>query len=275
MSAAAAPAKVAIEERAVTVDAFVGGRVEAVQPAAGHHRAGLEAVLLAASVPTRTEGVVVDLGAGAGIAGLCVAERCPETSVMLVERSATAAECARAAVARQANRGFAMRVEVVETDIASRTGLTDGVAAAVVFNPPFNRAHETSASPARSRADAHMLGEAGLDPWFRAAAALARPGGTATVIFRADGLDLVIAAAAGRFGALSILPIAPRPGMAAHRILARGIKASRAPLRLLPPLVLHHDSGSGFRPEVDAILRDGAELSRVVPSWNNVRGRAS
>jgi len=53
----------------VTVDAFLGGRVEAVQPAAGHHRAGLEAVLLAASLDSRIAGTIVDLGAGVGVAG--------------------------------------------------------------------------------------------------------------------------------------------------------------------------------------------------------------
>lgn len=275
MPAAATPVKLPIENSAATVDAFLGGRVEAVQPAVGHHRAGLEAVLLAASVPEGTKGAVVDLGAGAGGAGLCIAARCPGASVVLVERDATLAECARAALSRPANRRFAARVTVVETDISARAGLSDGMAAAVVCNPPFYYPRDASASPAPSRAGAHMLGEAGLDPWLRAAAALVRPGGTATVIFRADGLDLVIAAAAGRFGALDILPIAPRPGTAAHRILVRGVKASRAPLRLLRQLVLHHDEGNGFRPEVDAILRDGAELSKVVPSWNSGRGRTS
>lgn len=270
-----AQANATIDSGEVTFDAFLGGRVEAVQPAVGHHRAGLEAVLLAASVPTMIRGVVVDLGAGAGVAGLCIAARCPEASLVLVERDATAADCARAALARPANRRFAARVAVVETDIAARAGLKDGMAAAVVFNPPFYRAGEASVSPAPSRADAHQLGKAGLEPWFRAAAALLSSGGTATVVFRADGLDQVIEAAAGRFGALDILPIAPRPGLAAHRILVRGVKASRAPLRLLPPLVLHHDGGNGFLPDVDAILRDGAELSDLVPYWKNARARTS
>jgi len=252
---------------AATVDAFLGGRVEALQPAVGHHRAGLEAVLLAASVPADTKGVLVDLGAGVGVAGLCIAARCSSASVVLVERDRCAVECARAALGRDANRGFARRVEVVETDIATRAGLSDGMAVAAVFNPPFYQAGAASRSPEVSRADAHMLDGGGLDPWFRAAAALVGPGGTATVVFRADGLDLLIGAAKGRFGSLDILPIAPRQGRAAHRILVRGVKASRAPLRILPELVLHEDRGNGFKPEIDAILRDGLGLEDVVPSW--------
>lgn len=258
-----------------TVDAFLGGRVEAVQPAAGHHRAGLEAVLLGASVPSDTCGSVVDLGAGVGVAGLCIAARCPQAAVTLVERDKFAVASARAGLARPANSGFAHRVEIVETDIENRAGLTQDAAEAVVFNPPFYDAAASSVSPESARASAHVLGERGLDPWFRAAAALVRPDGTATIIFRADGLDLVIEAAKGRFGALDILPVAPREGLPAHRILVRGVKASRAPLRLLPAIVLHENDGNRFRPEIDAILRDGVGLENVVPSWNRRRNRPS
>ena len=252
---------------ATTADAFLGGRVEALQPAAGRHRAGLEAVLLAASVPQDIEGTVVDLGAGTGVAGLCIAARCRDVSLVLVERDRFAVECARAALELEANRGFSGRVEVIETDIVTRVGLADGMAAAAVFNPPFYRESAASASPSPARAEAHMLGDGGLAPWFRAAAGLVEPGGTVTAVFLADGLDQVIDAAKGRFGALDILPIAPRKGMTAHRILVRGVKGSRAPLRIFPQLVLHQDRGNRFKPEIEAILRDGAGLDEVVPSW--------
>lgn len=257
----------------VTVDAFLGGQVEVVQPGIGHHRAGLEAVLLAASISVEIKGLLIDLGAGVGVAGLCIAARCRDASVVLVERDRFAAECAREALGRVANHDFSRRVKVVETDIGTRDGLTNGIAEAVVFNPPFYRRSASSASPAPARADAHVLGDGGLEPWFRAAAALVRPGGSATMVFRADGLDLVIGSAAGRFGALDILPIAPRPAMAAHRILVRGVKASRAPLRILPPLVLHECDGHKFQPEIDAILRGGAHISNAVPTWNGRRNR--
>jgi tRNA1(Val) A37 N6-methylase TrmN6 len=249
-----------------TIDAFLGGRIEAVQPAAGRHRSGLEAVVLAASLPASARGSVIDLGAGAGVAGLCAAARCPDVSVTLVERDPVAAAAAREALLRPANRSFAGRVVIAETDIATREGLAAGAADHVIFNPPFRDASSGTVSPAAARAAAHVLDETGLDPWFRAAASLLRSGGTATVIFRADGLDLLLAAARGRFGDLALLPIAPRAGAAAHRLLMRGVKGSRAPLRLLPALVLHGD-GNRFRPEVEAILRDGVSLDEAVPAW--------
>lgn len=190
---------------------------------------------------------------------------------MLIERDRFAAECARKALRRPANAAFSGRVKVVETDIATRDGLADGIASAAVFNPPFYAKRAASASPALSRAEAHILGDGGLDPWFRAAAALVRPGGTAAIVFRADGLDLILAAARGRFGALDILPIVPRPGAVAHRILVRGVKGSRAAMRILESLVLHPSDSNRFRPEIDGILRGAADIASVAPTWNERR----
>ena len=188
-----------------------------------------------------------------------------------MEGDSTAAQCARDALLRVANQSFADRVEIVESDVRTFTLQSGNAVGSVIFNPPFHDGMASSISPSASRAKAHVLGRDGLDPWFRAAAGLLGTGGAATVIFRADGLDRIIDAARGRFGSLSILPISARHGDPAHRVLVRGVKASRAPLRLLPPLVLHKQAGNDFRPEVEAILRNGAGLATVVPAWGNKR----
>lgn len=265
----------------VSVDAFLGGRVEAVQPEKGHHRSGLEAVLLAASLDARIEGTVVDLGAGAGVAGLCAAARCRHARVLLVERDPQALACARAALARPANAAFAERVRIVPADIAgpeadrSKAGIGRGLADHVIVNPPFHAAGAGTASPRAARAGAHVLGQGGLDPWFRAAASVLKFGGDLTIVFRADGLEALLQAAARRFGGLDILPVLPRADEPAHRVLVRGVKGSRAALRLLPPLVLHRPEGNGFTPAVEAMLRDGRALSSVVRAWHGGRSRPS
>jgi tRNA1(Val) A37 N6-methylase TrmN6 len=268
-------------EVATTVDAFLGGRVEAVQPAAGHHRAGLEAVLLAASLETRISGTVADLGAGVGVAGFCVAARCKRARVVLVERDPVAIACAREGLARPANAAFADRVRIIPADIsapeADRTtaGMGRDLAEHVIINPPFYGSAANSRSPEPARADAHVLGASGLDAWFRAAASILKFGGDLTVIFRADGVDALLAAAARRFGAVDILPVHPRPEAPAHRILLRAVKGSRAGLRLMPSLILHDETGSTFRPPVDALLREGRALSSAHRPWHQARGRPS
>jgi tRNA1(Val) A37 N6-methylase TrmN6 len=109
------------------------------------------------------------------------------------------------------------------------------------------------------KAGAHVMAAGGLDRWVRFLAHMAAPGGAVTLIHRAEALGELLAALEGRFGALEILPIHPRAGASAHRILIAGRKGSRAAPKLHPGLVLHGD-GNGFRPEVEAILRDGAPL---------------
>lgn len=90
-------------------------------------------------------------------------------------------------------------------------------------------------------------------------AAMARPGGSATLVHRADALGEILAALEGRFGAAVVLPLHPRDGEPASRVLVQALKGSRAPLELRHGLVLHN-ADHGFRPEVDAILRGGAPL---------------
>ena len=55
------------------------------------------------------------------------------------------------------------------------------------------------------------------------------------------------------------MPIHPRDGSPATRLILRGIKGSRAPLQIRAGLVLHNADGSS-RPEMEAILRHGAAL---------------
>jgi tRNA1(Val) A37 N6-methylase TrmN6 len=256
-----------------TVDVFLGGRVEAVQPADGRHRSGLEAVLLAAAIDSEFAGTVIDLGAGVGVAGMAVAARCPGTRVVLAERDQAAIDCAREALARPANRALAERVGIVVADVTDPehhrvvAGLGRGAAGAVIINPPFFAPGEGSASPDRARAAAHVLGEDGLEPWCRTAASLLAPHGELTVIFRADGLTALLGGLGRRFGAVDILPIHPRATLPAHRILVRAVKGSRAGLRMLPPFTLHGAAGSAYLPEAEAILRHGAALAEVHPAW--------
>jgi len=263
----------------LTVDAFLGGRVEAVQPASGHHRAGLEAVLLGAALDSRISGTVVDLGAGAGVAGFCAAARCRRAKVVLVEREPELVDCARAALARPANAGFADRVRVVTADIGApqaereRAGAGRDLADHVLLNPPFY--DRGTRSPQKARAAAHVLAPGGLDPWLRAAASVLKFGGDATIVFRADGLADLLAAAARRFGGAEIMPVHPRPEAPAHRVLVRAVKGSRAALRLLPPLVLHGEAGNAFTPGVEAMLREGRALSSVNRAWHGGRARPS
>lgn len=256
-------------------DAFLGGRVMALQPRAGHHRSGLDAVLLAAAFGQRTVGAVVDLGAGAGVAGFCLAARAEATRVTLAEREPDLVALAREAAALPENIGFAGRLSFAEIDILDAAkreaaGLGADRFDGVLMNPPFHDEGSVRASPDSARARAHVLDAGGLDGWFRAAAALLTGGGSLAVILPAARLGDLLGSVARRFGGVAILPVHARADEAAIRVLARGVKGSRAPVTLLPGFVLHEGEGNAFSPAARALLGDGASLADVHMSWRRL-----
>ena len=142
---------------------------------------------------------------------------------------------------------------------ADGTKLMPAAFAHVLANPPYLAAGRGTEPPDRLKASAHQMDGGDLDAWMRFLATAAAAGATATIIHRADALGALLSALDGRFGALKVFPIFPRTGAAASRVIVQGIKGSRAPMAVLPGLVLH-DAGNAFRPEVEAILRHGAAL---------------
>lgn len=247
---------------AVTDDAFLGGRLQLLQPASGH-RAGLDAVLLAASVSAEAGAQLLDVGAGCGIVGLAIAVRLEDVRVTGLEIEPGLALLAQENARRN---GLTSRVRIIEGDVAAPVeelaakGLTPASFDVVVANPPYLDPHASRASPFPLQARASSMADAGLDRWARFFAAMARPGGTLHMVHRADALGGILEALAGRFGGLAIRPLHPRAGSAATRVIVRGVKGSRAPLRLQPGLVLHDDDGP-FRPDVDRVLRGPLSLA--------------
>lgn len=225
------------------MDGFLNWRVRLRQAPSGH-RAGTDAVLLAAATPPDQTGLILDVGAGAGAVGLMAAARAPAARVGLVEIDPESCALARENIAAN---GLEARASVCEADVLApkarrAAGLVDEKAALVLTNPPFHAAGRVRASPDEKKALAHV-GVAPLSEWVRACLALLAPGGTFAMIHRADALAECLAAVEGRLGAVSVLPMLPHAGEPATRILLRGAKGSKAPLSLLAPLVLHDADG--------------------------------
>jgi tRNA1(Val) A37 N6-methylase TrmN6 len=240
-------------------DRLFGGALRLRQPAAGH-RVGTDAVLLAAAAPGVGHGQIVDAGAGVGAVGLALAQWNPDAQVVLLEKNADAAALARENILTNGLQDRARLVEADLFDIAVRKaeGLVEA-ADVVVTNPPFLDARDARRSPDPARAMAHVLDEGGVEKWLRASLALLRPGGTLVAIHRADALAALLAALEGRLGGLSVLPIHAKERERAMRVILRGRKGSKAPLSLLPGLVLHAQDGR-FTPLAEAIHREGRRI---------------
>lgn len=247
-----------------TDDAFLGGRLRLRQPKRGH-RAGHDAILLAAATAAKAGDRVVDFGAGIGTAGLAVACRIPGITLALVEIDPALAALARHNVATNG-----ATAEVVVLDLAASAaefataGLGPDSADAVLTNPPFNDSGRHRASPDGARSLAHQSEAGTLTTWMHAARRVLKPGGTLTLIWRAEALAEVLAALAKGFGSLLVLPVHPDPASAAIRIVVRAVKGGRAPLRLCPALVLNDDRGLAPA-DVQAVLR-GERALPLTPS---------
>ena len=234
------------------VQALLGGQVLLRQPETGL-AAGLDAVMLAASVAARPGGLLLDAGSGAGAVFLCVLARCPGMRAVAVEREPALASLARE---NAALNGWSDRVEVVEGDVADsalrgRLPRCD----AAVSNPPYWPGG--TAPPATLRAEATHGGEVGLGVWARLLAGSLARGGRATLVLPASRLDAGMAALAGAgLGGIEVYPLWPRLGRAAGRVLLRARRAPRAPVSILPGLVLHE--AAGWTAQADAVLRGAA-----------------
>jgi tRNA1(Val) A37 N6-methylase TrmN6 len=249
----------AAEQADVSEDAVLGGRLILRQPRKGH-RIGHDAILLAAACSARPRQRLIELGAGVGAAGLAAARRVDDLTVTLVEVDPALVALARENAERN---GLAERVHAVCLDVAAppaaftAAGLSLGEADQVLMNPPFNAAHHPSSD--RGRRLAHTAADGTLLLWVDVAARLLRPAGVVTLIWRADGLDAVLAALAGAFGAVAVLPVHAKRCASAIRVLVRAVKASGAPLALLPGFCLADGEGRPTQ-EADAVLREGALL---------------
>jgi tRNA1(Val) A37 N6-methylase TrmN6 len=237
----------------VTEDHVLGGRVALTQPAKGY-RAGLDAALLAAACDAGPGERVIEAGCGVGAAMLAAAARRPAANFVGLERDADAVALARRNIVAN---GLAGRLEVDHGEVASFRPETRFDAA--LCNPPFFDDPDALRGPDPNRRGAYIA-DAGLESWTGFLLRAVRDGGTVTLIHRADRLGDLLALLGAKAGSLQIRPIHPFADAPASRVLVRAVRSGRAPLRLLPPLVLHDRGGGKHSAAAEAILRGEADL---------------
>ncbi len=163
------------------------------------------------------------------------------------------------ALAREnaALNGMADRVTVDARDVVADAG---GTADRVLMNPPFNDPAQDS-SLARRGAAAGACGGGGHSGRLDRGGGAARcgPDGTLTMIWRAEGLAAVETALRGSFGNVRVLPVLPREGADAIRVLVRAEKGAGSNREVLPGLIFNDPAGRPT-PAAEAILREGKTL---------------
>ena len=244
------------EPLGVTEDRVLGGRVMLRQPKTGY-RAGLDAALLAAACDAGVGARVIEAGCGVGGALLAAAARRPGARFSGVERDPAAAALARENVGLN---GLEDRVEIALGDVAAgfrALGLQPFDAA--LANPPFFDDPASLRGPIPERRGAYIA-DGGLEAWTAFLLKSVVEGGTITLIHRADRLADILAQLAPKAGAFRIRPVQPFADAPAKRVLVRATKTGKAPLVLLPALVLHEREDGRHTESVEAILRGEAAL---------------
>jgi tRNA1(Val) A37 N6-methylase TrmN6 len=243
----------------ITENTVLDGRVRLLQPERGY-RAGLDAALLAAACDAQQGARVLETGCGPGAALLAAALRRPKTRFTGVERDAAAAELARRNVELN---GLGGRVEILDGDVAQRFAvLAREPFDAAMANPPFFDDPTALRATLPERRGA-WIADDGLGAWIGFLTKAVREGGTVTLIHRADRLADILALLAPKAGSVQVRPIHPFVDTPAKRVLVRAVKTGKAPLQLLPPLILHARDGGKHTPETEAILRGQTGLGWI------------
>lgn len=241
-------------------------KVRLLQPAKGF-RTSLDSVMLAAACPVKAGEKVLDMGCGVGGAAFCVLTRVPGAQVTGVDVQADYVALARENIGLNAAEG---RATFLHADI--RDYRPEALFDHVICNPPYMEAghHTPSPEAGKALANGHLTPHpssplegggvgGGLKDWIDAGFHALKAGGSLTIIHRADVTDKIIFALGKRFGAVEIIPLWPRVGQDAKRVIVRARKGRKSPATLHAGLVLHEENGD-YTAAADAVLRDGAGL---------------
>jgi tRNA1(Val) A37 N6-methylase TrmN6 len=235
-----------------TEDTLLGGRVRVLQPRRGY-RVAVDAVLLAAAIDAAAGERVLDLGAGVGAVGLCLAARVAGCAVTGIEVQPALAQLAER---NAALNGMSERVRTIIHDLARPLPADLGSFDHVATNPPYLAAAVADPSPDPSKALATVESSADLARWLAVAAAAAKSAGTVLIIQRSDRLEEIVAHLVRLgWGNVAIKRLPP-----AARVLIRARRAGTLQRIESPPLVLHRPEG-GYTEAAEAVLRHAAPLA--------------
>ena len=243
----------------ITEDTFLGGKLLIKQPRNGY-RAGVDPVLLAASVNAKPKQSVLELGCGVGVASLCLGRRVPDLQLTGIEIQSDLAQLARENASHNT-----LKMNVVTGDLAVLPqSLKNSQFDHVIANPPyFDRLKSTPApdpSRARSRGE-----QTPLTSWTSAASKQAKPKGYVHFIFRSERLPVLLNALPKDLGSLRVLPFSSRIGRASELLILRARKSGRAGFCLEAPIIMH--KGTEHTKDTDSytellsrVLRHGTKI---------------
>jgi len=239
-----------------TIDHFFEGRLQLVQPKTGY-RIAIDPLLLAAAIDVPQGARVLDVGCGTGAALLSLLTRRPDVQGVGLERHIPFLDLARQSISLNNVSG---RASLLQGDLASSpTEVSSAEFDAVMTNPPF---FEVGTVPDRPEVDStHAVTELSLAVWVQKCLGLLKSGGLFAIIHRAERVAEIIQALKG-CGSITVIPLWPKAGRPASRVIVTALKDRKSSAVIQPGLILHQDDGSYTEPAA-AILRYGHALDSL------------
>ncbi|MTI08371.1 tRNA1(Val) (adenine(37)-N6)-methyltransferase, partial [Curvivirga aplysinae] len=243
-----------MQSRGVTDDAFLGGQLKILQPKIGY-RAAMDPVLLAAAAPVLSKGRALDLGAGVGTAGLCYLHRVSNIEMIALEMQE---DLSKLSLENARRNDFGALFKAVHGDLSEKyiEGIESNSFDLVITNPPYVDFAKAQHSPDEIRQKANIESHVTMDQWLDVGLKKLKQKGWFVMIQRADRLHEILSHLQGKLGEITIIPLWPKAGEAAKRIIIRGRKAVKGGAVMHPGLCLHEE-GRRYTKEAETILWAG------------------
>lgn len=214
-------------------------------------RTSMDSVFLAAACKAKGGDHILDMGCGVGGAGLAVLRRVEGARLTGVDIQEDHVELAQKNVGLNEMGGAA---EFVCSDI--RAFKPETSFDHVICNPPYLEAgaHTMSPSEKKARALGHLEEDISTQTWLDLGFRFLKSRGTLSIIHRADQIDKIMLGLKSRFGNIETIPLWPRDGQDAKRVIVRAVKDRNGPAQIRAGIVLHEEDGS-YTARADDILR--------------------
>ena len=226
-----------IDMKEFSKDAFLGGRIQVLQPKIGF-RSSMEAVFLAASVPALENQTILELGCGAGVVLMCLNHRITNLNLYGVEIQKKYADLAKINLDQNSN-AMTYCCDIQDLPLEIKNKNFDHI----VTNPPFYKKNSGTRSAILDK-DLSLREQLNLNEWVKISAKRLKPGGMFTIIVGTERLPDIINEATNYFGNIRVKPIASRINENSNRVIIQMTKGVNGVFLLLPPLIVHHDKVS-------------------------------
>ena len=242
-----------------TLDKFLGGKLTIEQPKKGY-RAGIDPVLLAASVNAKSGQSILDLGCGVGVASLCLLKRIAGIRVIGIDLMPELIK-----IAKQNARMNQLFMEAVCGNILKMpTEIRSFQFDHVIMNPPYFDRSKTTVSDNQLKETSNGEGLP-LRCWVTSAASRVKDKGLVHIIFRTERLPELLTAIPRSLGSLEVQPFVPRSKRDSEIFILKARKGGNAAFQLASPIILHEGEihkrdADSYTKKIASILRCGAAL---------------